>query len=63
MKNRSGEKIKLASIDELLGVVNDDQHQFGGPGNGYFVAGDMNTYGRVYMSTVGLGVVYGDLVQ
>ena len=22
MKNRSGEKIKLASIDELLGVVN-----------------------------------------
>ena len=43
--------------------VNDDQHQFGGPGNGYFVAGDMNTYGRVYMSTVGLGVVYGDLVQ
>lgn len=43
--------------------VNDDEHQFGGPGNGYFVAGDMNTYGRVYMSTVGLGVVYGDLVQ
>lgn len=43
--------------------ANDDQHQFGGPGNGYFVAGDMNTYGRVYMSTVGLGVVYGDLVQ
>ena len=43
--------------------ANDDEHQFGGPGNGYFVAGDMNTYGRVYMSTVGLGVVYGDLVQ
>ena len=43
--------------------ANDDEHQFGGPGNGYFVVGDMNTYGRVYMSTVGLGVVYGDLVQ
>lgn len=43
--------------------VSDDQHQFGGPGNGYFVVGDMNKYGRVYMSTVGLGVVYGDLVQ
>lgn len=43
--------------------ANDDEHQFGGPGNGCFVAGDMNTYGRVYMSTVGLGVVYGDLVQ
>ena len=43
--------------------VNDDQHQFGGPGNGFFVVGDMNKYGRVYMSTVGLGIVYGDLVQ
>lgn len=43
--------------------VSDDQHQFGGPGNGYFVVGDMNKYGRVYMSTVGLGIVYGDLVQ
>lgn len=42
--------------------INDSRHQFGGPGNGYFVCGDMNVYGRVYMSTVGLGVVYGDLV-
>ena len=25
MKNRSGEKIKLTSIDELLGVVNENQ--------------------------------------
>lgn len=41
--------------------VNDSLHQFGGPGNGYFVSGDMNVYGRVYMSTVGLGVIYGDL--
>ena len=24
MKNRSGEKIKLTSIDELLGVVNEE---------------------------------------
>ena len=24
MKNRSGEKIKLASINELLGVVNEE---------------------------------------
>ena len=24
MRNRSGEKIKLASIDELLGVVNEE---------------------------------------
>lgn len=26
MKNRSGEKIKLASIDELLGVVNEESY-------------------------------------
>lgn len=39
--------------------VNDDAHQFGGPGNGRFVAGDMNTAGRVYMSSVGRGLVYG----
>lgn len=43
--------------------INDDLHQFGGPGNGYFITGDMNTYGRVYMSTVGLGVVYAELKQ
>jgi len=41
--------------------INDNAHQYGGPGNGQFVIGDWNTYGRVYMSTVGLGIVYGDL--
>jgi hypothetical protein len=40
--------------------INDDQHQFGGIGNGHFIVGDLNQFGRVYMSTVGLGVVYGD---
>ena len=39
--------------------VNDDTHEFGGPGNGQFVTGDMNVEGRVYMSTVGRGIVYG----
>jgi len=39
--------------------INDDAHQFGGPGNGQFVVGDMNTEGMVYMSTVGRGIVYG----
>ena len=38
--------------------VNDDMHSFGGTGNGQFIAGDMNVYGRCYMSTVGLGIVY-----
>jgi len=40
--------------------VNDDQHQYGGPANGKFVQGDMNVYGRVYMSTAGRGIVYGE---
>ncbi|MCL2721888.1 MAG: hypothetical protein FWD47_11190 [Treponema sp.] len=40
--------------------INDDQHQFGGTGNGNFIYGDMNVFGRVYMSTVGLGIIYGD---
>jgi xyloglucan-specific exo-beta-1,4-glucanase len=39
--------------------INDDAHQYGGPGNGEFVSGDMNTEGLVYMSTVGRGIVYG----
>ena len=43
--------------------INDDNLQFGGTGNGKFVYGDWNVYGRVYMSTLGLGVVYGDLIQ
>ena len=41
--------------------INDDAHQFGGPGNAQFVKGDMNVYGRVYMSTVGRGIIYGEL--
>ena len=40
--------------------VADDQHQFGGTGNGVLISGDMNVYGRCYMSTVGLGLVYCD---
>ncbi|MEO7579515.1 MAG: cellulose binding domain-containing protein, partial [Massilia sp.] len=39
--------------------VNDAAHQYGGPGNGKFVAGDMNTFGVVYMSSVGRGIAYG----
>ncbi|PQP02119.1 xyloglucanase [Massilia phosphatilytica] len=39
--------------------INDNAHQYGGPGNGRFVVGDMNTFGVVYMSTAGRGVVVG----
>lgn len=40
--------------------VNDDAHEYGGPGNGQFIQGDMNVFGRVYMSTAGRGIVYGE---
>ncbi len=43
--------------------INDETTQFGGPGNGKFVVGDQNVYGRFYMSTVGLGIVYGELTS
>ncbi len=39
--------------------LNDGMHQFGGPGNGGFVVGDMNVFGVVYMSTIGRGIIYG----
>ncbi|AYB33592.1 InlB B-repeat-containing protein [Chryseolinea soli] len=40
--------------------INDDAHEWGGPGNGNFVMGDMNVYGRVYMSSVGRGLIAGE---
>lgn len=43
--------------------INDDTHQFGGPGNAQFVKGDMNVYGRVYMSTVGRGIICGEMTS
>lgn len=39
--------------------VNDDLHQYGGLGNGGFVKGDMNVFGRVYISTAGRGIPCG----
>ncbi len=35
--------------------------QFGGMGNGKFLRGDCNTYGRCYISSVGLGVIVCEL--
>jgi hypothetical protein len=50
------------SIDEgeIWKHINDDDHQYGGPGNAQIVMGDANIFGRVYMTTVGRGIVYGD---
>lgn len=39
--------------------INDDEHEFGGPGNGNYVMGDMAAYGSVFMGTVGRGVICG----
>lgn len=39
--------------------INDDAHQYGGPGDGQFIVGDMNRHGVVYMSTAGRGIVAG----
>lgn len=39
--------------------INDDRHQYGGPGDAQFVVGDANTFGVVYMSTAGRGIVFG----
>lgn len=41
--------------------VNDDNHWYGGLGNGNMICGDWNHFGRVYMSTPGRGIAYGYL--
>lgn len=41
--------------------INDEMHQYGGLGNANFVDGDMNVYGRVFMSSWGRGIIYGDI--
>jgi photosystem II stability/assembly factor-like uncharacterized protein len=40
--------------------VTNDTHQYGGLANGQFVAGDRNVFGRVYMSTAGRGIAFGE---
>lgn len=35
------------------------QHIYGGTGNGNYIVGDMNEFGKMYMSTVGCGIVWG----
>jgi len=59
------QKIGLYRSDDMGTTwerINDDQHQFGGPGNANIVSGDMNEYGRVFMSSVGRGVICGNFV-
>ena len=42
-------------------VLINTKNLFGGTGNGNFLVGDLNTFGMVYMSTVGCGIIYGKL--
>jgi photosystem II stability/assembly factor-like uncharacterized protein len=42
--------------------INDDVHEYGGPGNGELVIGDANVFGRVYMSSAGRGLIMGELL-
>ena len=41
-------------------LINKD-NLYGGTGNGNFIVGDMNEFGKIYMSTVGCGIVYGEI--
>ena len=43
--------------------INDDAHEYGGPGNGEFVIGDANVYGRVFMSSAGRGLLRGEIAR
>lgn len=42
-------------------VLINENHLYGGTGNGNFLVGDVNEFGTVYMSTVGCGIVVGKL--
>jgi hypothetical protein len=58
----NNERGAFRSLDEGASWtrVNDDAHEYGGLANGNFIMGDMNVYGRYYMSTAGRGLVYGE---
>ena len=36
-------------------------HLYGGTGNGNYIVGDMDEFGKMYMSTVGCGIIYGEV--
>jgi len=37
------------------------QNLYGGTGDGNFIVGDMNTFGSLYMSTLGYGILFGKI--
>ena len=42
-------------------VLINTQHLYGGTGNGNYIVGDLNEFGKMYMSTVGCGIVWGGI--
>lgn len=60
--NEQGQGVYASEDDGATWTkLTDELHQFGGMGNGAFLIGDMNEYGKWYFGTVGLGVAYGEL--
>jgi len=61
MHGQAGKRGIYRSLDggKAWRRINDDAHQYGGPGDGQFIVGDMNQFGVVYMSTAGRGIVTG----
>jgi|GEM_PF-3127954 len=41
--------------------IDDDKHHFVGLANRRFITGDNHFFGRVFRSTAGRGIVYGDI--
>ena len=37
------------------------ENLYGGTGNGNYIVGDMDEFGKMYMSTVGCGIIYGEV--
>jgi hypothetical protein len=42
-------------------ILINHEYLYGGTGNGNFVVGDMNSFGTLYMSSLGCGIIYGKM--
>lgn len=61
--NENGDGIyKSEDMGENWTRINDEQHLFGNL-SPYYISGDSNVYGRVYLATNGRGIVMGELAQ
>ncbi|MBP0961470.1 MAG: hypothetical protein J5864_04940 [Oscillospiraceae bacterium] len=60
-KNTDPEGIYRSQDAGKTWVCINTDHLYGGTGNGNYLVGDMDEFGKVYMSTVGCGIVYGQI--